>query len=240
MNSLYPKPKALSDNEVQIWIVNIETLKVKQDFFYDLLNKDETRRASKFRFEKDSSTFILTRGVLKWLLGHYLNQSPNTISFEYGPFGKPYYMNQKNLNFNVSHSGSIAVIGFVRQLEFGIDVEYVKHDFDVMDIVDNYFSKKEIAALQNLPKDKQTDMFYRGWTRKEAFIKAKAKGLSFPLDAFSITMDSDKTAEVYETLWDDTEKSLWRIIPFKSAPGYKSAFAALGAIKNISFSQFQI
>ncbi|TYA74712.1 4'-phosphopantetheinyl transferase family protein [Seonamhaeicola marinus] len=208
--------------------------------FESLLCEDEKIKANKFKFNKDKYTYIIARGALRLLLGKYLKVTPKSISFYYGAYGKPSVENNDGLMFNVSHSKNLIVIGFTKNNEIGVDVEHIKTDFDVMDIVANYFSKSEIAFINGLSKADQTEIFYRGWTRKEAFIKANAKGLSFPLDAFSISLDSDNSAELYETHYDTNEKNNWRIIPFDTLPEYKGALAVRGEVKRVDYLKFDM
>jgi 4'-phosphopantetheinyl transferase len=208
--------------------------------FKEILSEDEKRKAAKFRFEKDRDTSIIARGSLRFLLGKYLNMPPKAISFSYGEFGKPKVETVQNLKFNVSHSKDFIVIGFVKNYDIGIDVEFIKKDFDVMEIVDNYFSKHEIKFINNIHTALQTEVFFRGWTRKEAFIKAKAKGLAFALDSFSISIDSDASAVMEETLWNSSEKYTWNIVPFETSPDYKAALAVNGKINSTHFFDFNL
>ncbi|GAB1858452.1 4'-phosphopantetheinyl transferase superfamily protein [Flavobacteriaceae bacterium MHTCC 0001] len=222
-----------------IWVINSAPLSNKVAHFYNLLSEEERHKANKFKFEKDRSMSIIARGALRYLIGNYLTTNPKRIAFTYGDYGKPEIDARSNLNFNVSHSGELIVIGFVNHIDIGVDVEFIKTDFDVLDIVDHYFSKAEIDALYQLPKLEQTEAFYRGWTRKEAFIKAKGKGLSLDLHSFSITMDSDNTAELYETQWDTNEKLQWQITPFKTLRNYKAAIALKGNATSIRILDIQ-
>ncbi|MFS4481476.1 4'-phosphopantetheinyl transferase family protein [Hyunsoonleella sp. 2307UL5-6] len=240
MNYLDTRNYTISDNSIHVWLVTLNTLRNKIQFFKEILSKEELIKASKFRFDKDRQQFIITRGVLRYLSGNYLKINPKDVNLIYSEFGKPYFDMDTTLKFNVSHAEDLAVIGFVNNYDFGIDVEYTKRTFDILDIVDNYFSKHEIKALKKIAKPLQTEAFYRGWTRKEAFVKAKSKGLSFPLDSFSISIETDENAELYETIWDENEKDLWRIIPFQTTKGYKAAFAVKGTISSVKYFKFDL
>lgn len=228
------------NQNAHIWRLNVNENVDGLDFLFTLLSKDEKQRVNKFTFEKDRTTTIIARGSLRHLLSRYLNCQATDIKFSYGKYGKPTLLNNKTIKFNVSHSGEMIVIAFCNDYDIGIDVEYIKRDFDVFDIVDNYFSKQEIKALHKIPNNQQTEAFFRGWTRKEAFIKAKSQGLSFPLDSFSISMDSDDNAELYETAWDKNEKNLWNIVPFETYKDYKAAFAVKGKIDDVKYFKFDL
>ena len=49
------------------------------------------------------------------------------------------------------------------------------------------FSPNEQAVLRSLPNDVKQEAFYNCWTRKEAYIKAKGKGMYIPLDQFDVS-----------------------------------------------------
>jgi 4'-phosphopantetheinyl transferase len=51
-----------------------------------------------------------------------------------------------------------------------------------------HFAPAEYAALQALPPSDRTDVFYRCWTRKEAYLKALGTGLSTDLASFEVTL----------------------------------------------------
>jgi len=58
------------------------------------------------------------------------------------------------------------------------------------------FSKSELATLRSLPKDLQAAGFYNCWTRKEAYIKARGEGLSFPLKQFDVSLTPGEPARL--------------------------------------------
>ena len=176
--------KPLVKNQVQLWYIDFSKHVEHIPYYESLLSKDERAKALKFRFEKDKNQSIISRGALRLLSALYLNKQARDISFSYGTYEKPEYGFKSDLKFNVSHSGNMAVIGFVKHYDIGVDIEKIKTDFDVLDIAVNYFSEREILELKSLPEEKHIEGFFKCWTRKESFIKAKSQGLSFPLDAF--------------------------------------------------------
>ena len=236
-NELFNIP-IIQNKEVNIWQINFYVSEKEIAFLYSFLSQDETKKASKFKFKKDRNCSIITRGALRLLSGQYLNLNPKDITFKYGDFGKPYFDLESTLKFNVSHSGNMAIIGFVLNDDIGVDIEEIKTNFDVFEIASNNFSGSEIQSLKKLPSDIQVKGFYRCWTRKESFIKAKAKGLSFPLDSFSVSIDSDDKAGLLETKWDKNEKDLWQLFSFSPQENYLGAVSVKGNIQNIKYYNF--
>ena len=229
----------LKRNQTHLWFIHIHDLKEHMAFLNDFLSEDERLKALKFRFEKDKNSSIITRGALRYLSSIYLNLKPKDIIFKYGDYGKPDFDLDTKLKFNVSHSGAMAIIGFVLEADIGVDIEHIKSDFDVLDIASNYFSNSEIASLKQLPQTHLARGFYRCWTRKESFIKAKAKGLSFPLDSFSVSIDSDDHTALLETKWNHKEKDLWRLFSFSPQENYLGAISVKGNIKTIRYYNFK-
>lgn len=225
----------LAENEIHIWYGNTALTKDFIPKYYNLLSLDEKEKAKKFRFEKDANQFICCRSLLRILSAHYLNTVPKSINFSYGKYNKPDYNPSKSLKFNVSHSGDYGMIGFALNSEIGVDVEKIKSNFDAFDIAQNFFSELEIKALKNIDIKESKEAFFRCWTRKEGFIKAKSKGLSFPLDAFSVSLDSDSSAELLETKWNHGEKKIWSLYSFKPAEEYISAICVNHHIKKVQY-----
>jgi len=229
----------LKRNESHVWYIHINSLKKNTAFLQGFLSEDEILKASKFRFDKDKTCSIITRGALRWLSSRYLNLQPEDIVFKYGDYGKPDFDFETHLKFNVSHAGDMAIIGFVLEADIGVDIEHIKSDFDVLDIASNYFSNSEIVSLKQLPQAHLARGFYRCWTRKESFIKAKAKGLSFPLDSFSVSIDSDHDTALLETKWNQNEKDLWRLFSFSPQENYLGAISVKGNVNAIRHYNFK-
>lgn len=229
----------LSPETAHIWMVDLSFVDTRSVAYYDLLSEDERDRASRFKFVKDRNNYIVCRAVLRKLSAQYLKMKPQEICFEYTDFGKPRFALETAINFNVSHSGDVAVIGFIENQTIGIDIELIKQDFDVLEIAHNFFSKKELYALKRLPEYLNYLGFYRCWTRKEAFVKAEGSGLSFPLNSFAVSIDSDETASLLETNWDEKEKDKWTLYPFVPVQNYIAALAVKSKVISAVVNKWQ-
>jgi len=231
-------PPELTPKIIHTWLVNVDDVLHKIEILNRVISKDEKEKATKFRFKKDQNIFIISRGVLRILSAYYLNMGAKNIVFKYGEYGKPEYDFYSDLKFNISHSGDLIVLSFAKDFDIGVDIEKVKDDFDVLEIASNFFSTLEIETLKKIPKAQQVYYFYRCWTRKEAFIKAKSLGLSFPLDSFSVCISSDKKTELLETKWNNAEKDTWKLFTFSPQQNYIGAISIQSDVKAVDYFNF--
>jgi 4'-phosphopantetheinyl transferase len=94
-----------------------------------MLSRDETERASRFRFEDDRSRFIASRAILRQLLSLSVAYEPESISLEYNPWGKPALAAKfadNDIRFNLSHSHGLAVYAIAR----GREAEWTSRRYD--------------------------------------------------------------------------------------------------------------
>jgi 4'-phosphopantetheinyl transferase len=183
-----PSPSSslvLRENAVHIWLVQTNGESISLGDFKDLLSSVEQDRASKFKFETDRRRYITAHAALRSILSIYVNSPARELQFASGPYGKPKLApihDKKKIAFNLSHSHELALIAVTRGREIGVDVEWVREDFAFDEVAQRFFTTREVAALHALPLHLQREAFYKCWTSKEAFLKAKGTGLSGQLD----------------------------------------------------------
>jgi 4'-phosphopantetheinyl transferase len=183
-----PSPSSsfvLRENAVHIWLVQTNGESVSLGDFKDLLSSVEQDRASKFKFETDRRRYITAHAALRSILSIYVNSPARELQFASGPYGKPKLApihDKKKIAFNLSHSHELALIAVTQGREIGVDVERVREDFAFDEVAQRFFTTREVAALHALPLHLQREAFYKCWTSKEAFLKAKGTGLSGQLD----------------------------------------------------------
>ncbi len=214
--------------EVHVWAVSLNQPPEKVGALEALLAQDELDRAYRFRFDRHRRRFIVGRGVLRSILGSYLGVEPRSLSFSYGDKGKPALAVgwSEDLSFNLSHSSELALYGFGRRLELGIDVEHLRELPGAQDIAERFFSVPERLALRGVSAESQSDAFFNCWTRKEAYIKATGDGLSMALDSFDVTLVPGEPARMLCADGDTRAAARWSMVHLEPAPGYVGALAA--------------
>ena len=220
-------PPPFPGSRVDIWRVRLDE-PAKADIDAGILSADENARANRFHFENDRIHFIRCRSALRSLLAGYLDIPSVEIRFDYLANGKPQLAAEQNpraLQFNVSHSANMALIAVGSEGRLGVDIEKIRSDVDTATLAERFFSPRERAGLQALPDHLRVPGFYACWTRKEAFLKATADGLSFPLADFSVTTHPDLDPELEEIRGNSDVRKQWCLKDLSVGDAYRAVVA---------------
>jgi 4'-phosphopantetheinyl transferase len=226
-----PEAATIDRDEVHVWRAALDWAPSRQQNLHRFLAADEQARAAQFYFEKDRRHFVIARGMLRDILGRYLNRAPESLAFRYGSHGKPALVGRSNecgICFNLSHSRGRALCAVTSGREVGIDIEQVRDEPAVVEIAERFFSPREVAALRALPALEQGPAFFRCWTRKEAYIKARGQGLSIPLDGFDVSLAPGEPAALLGVRPDSSEQLRWSLQSLDAGPGFAAALAVEG------------
>jgi 4'-phosphopantetheinyl transferase len=218
-------PPELGSGVVHLWQRRLNATGAQVSACYELLSIEEQERARRFRVERPRNEFVLTRGTLRSLLARYLGGAPREVRFRYAGQGKPALEGESGLSFNVSHTNGLALMAFVKERAIGVDVENVARETDAERLAERFFSEHERQALGCLGGDELKAAFFRCWTRKEAYIKAKGDGLSLPLDQFDVSIAEGDRDALLATRPDAAEAERWTICDIPVRTGYAAALA---------------
>lgn len=239
-NAWEPAPKALAlgQREIHIWRVELEHAERHVADLARCLAAEEVARAAHFRFARDRRRYVVTRAVLRTLLGRVLSMAANDILLQYGPEGKPSLADEhgSDVQFNVAHSHELALVALSRRAALGVDVEHARELDDAPRIAQRFFSTQEVTALRATPAAQREAMFFRIWTRKEAFIKAIGKGLAQPLGAFSVMAADGNPLSHVQLEGAVTSWRLWDLFP---GPNYGAALVVWTEREPLSLKQYQ-
>lgn len=179
---------AVSDPEVHIWWLSLESEPREVEQALGLLSAEEQERARRFHFARDRNRFVLARAILRTLLGAYTGEEPARVPLRLSPSGKPFLSDRSDFHFNLSHCEDRGVVAIARQ-PVGVDLEKRRDIPEALTIAEDLFAISEVRALRAFPAPLQSEAFLRCWTRKEAYVKARGEGLLTPLVSFAVTLD---------------------------------------------------
>jgi 4'-phosphopantetheinyl transferase len=142
----------VSAGAIDVWRADLTAI---EDGLEDLLRADERARAERIVPARKRVLWARSRGLLRALLGRYLERDPRDLRFTLGPHGKPALAHNEtdegDLRFNLSHSGGLALVAVTTGHGVGIDLE--------------------------LARERYTAEFLRTWVAREAAVKCRGLGL---------------------------------------------------------------
>jgi phosphopantetheine--protein transferase-like protein len=157
---------------------------------YALLDAEERSRAAAFVFAIDRNRFVRAHGYLRRRLGAFLGLAPQAVPIVAPKDGKP-FVDGHDVDFNLSHSGALAVLAMTDDHQIGIDVELLdwsqRFAEDLDGLAQTCMTTVERQALAAAPGPQRIRRFFAYWTAKEARMKLTGEG--FKLDPLEIALE---------------------------------------------------
>jgi 4'-phosphopantetheinyl transferase len=180
---------------------------------------------------------VIARAALRHLLGGYLDLEPARIEFALGANQKPVLSGPhaaSGLQFNVSHSGEMALIAIAKNCDVGVDIEQVRAVGHLEDIAKKFFHPTETEAIFAMPAQTRHPAFLRCWTAKEAVLKALGKGITGSLSDFEISIDRHWQG------WIECGGSRWWVQRLTFGEDYVGAVACVESKRSVRCWTFTI
>ena len=167
----------LRPGELHVWFFPID--RSEEHILGPALSVDEVERAAKFKHTGDRADFVVCRGALRFLLGHYASLEPASVQIFYTEDGKPFVDNSAtSLKFNLSHSQEYALFGFGLGFDMGVDIEQIDGNVIDQGMLSHCLHDNELAIYNSLSVDEKAAFFFKCWTRKEAYLKLRGDGFA--------------------------------------------------------------
>lgn len=235
-NASFDSLPQLNRSEIQLWRIELDSVADNEQRWRGLLSGDEMERAKRFRFVRDRMRFTATRAILRSILAEHLRCRPEEVMFQYRAQGKPALADrhtESDIEFNVSHSGGAALVALSRGIALGVDIEEIRPNIEIEKLAARFFSVAEWENLTRYGSSERNEAFFRCWTRKEAYLKAKGAGLSLSLKEFDVSLASNCDDCLLATRPDAAECSAWRLCNVSVGHGFVAAVCGQGRSWNL-------
>ncbi len=169
----------LGESVLHVWILDLKPDRESLALQEEMLSAEEWKRVRSYSSQSVGRRFIVRRGLLRQILGKYLDYPPERIRFVYNAHGKPFLApeHSSDLQFSLSDSGDMAALAVGLGEPVGLDVERLR----TVRLDEGLASRgsiegEEVCAI-NRSATKLSFEFFQAWTRREALAKAEGVGL---------------------------------------------------------------
>ncbi|HET7624470.1 MAG TPA: 4'-phosphopantetheinyl transferase superfamily protein [Verrucomicrobiae bacterium] len=230
-NCAWPEPPddpRLEAGEVHVRAASLEISPETLEKFSVFLCASEKERARRFKFDVLRNRFIAGRGLLRKMLGFYLNCEPAKLEFDYSAQGKPELsgeFSKSGFQFNLAHSENAALFAITRAGEIGVDIERVRAIKNMDELVARFFCARENELFRKLSDEEKPAAFFNLWTRKEAILKATGEGITRSLNLVEVSFLPGEPAQLIAVNGDSEKAKQWILRDLAPAPGFAGALA---------------
>lgn len=213
--------KTVEKNLIEVWYGELDEADSAYRDSWVLLGPDERGRAEKITNTKHRNQYVNAQGTIRNLLSQYTKTEPQEIVFGKGEYGKPYLVSNRNIDFNLSHSGSKMAFAIGRRCPLGVDIEIWKHRTHLAGLVKKCFSDEERIYWESLPEEMKLPAFHDFWTKKESFVKAVGRGIAMGMSRCVISPDDAMHFLAIPDIYGYPED--WKVIELDLGEGISGA-----------------
>jgi 4'-phosphopantetheinyl transferase len=179
--------------ENKLYYLNVEGFSDPELFalWYDRM--DEERKAKIDRYKNDSDKYLsLGAGTVLKLALKSLGMINCAIEYREGQ--KPVIKGEKDMFFNLSHSGKMAVLA-LSDKEVGVDVELNRKFSD--HLIKYVFDEDEIRLGEELFSEGKEGVYPGFWTAKESVMKYFGVGIGMDPKKIHLSMAKESDADYW-------------------------------------------
>ena len=218
--------------DVHVWCCSFDDIRDEPllEEYRRLLSAEERERRTRFLFARDRHRYLVTRALVRTVLSRYADVAPAEWQFAVNGYGRPAiderHAAARDISFNLSHTHDLIVLAISHGRPLGIDTENARTRQAAVDVAEKHFAPCEVTALAAVAADRQSRRFFEYWTLKEAYVKARTRGLSIPLDRFSLRfIGAARVAISFEPDQADSPEN-WHLWQFSLSGDYVTAICA--------------
>jgi len=210
--------------------------------YRSVLSPEETQKVDRYRDKNGGLLSLTARALIRYLISEYTGLGPDEFTFTANDHGKPALSKDsglppqaRGLKFNLSHCKGAVVCALCLDHDIGVDMEDLGRRVN-LSVADRFFSPREATRVRSLDcDDEKKEAFLDIWTLKEAYIKAKGKGLAIPLNSFSFEPAGTGVTISFQD--PKINPDTWQFFRWRPEPGKRVA-AAVNSARSIDIQTF--
>ena len=165
----------IETDSVHVWSAQYSTLERYHSILSAMVSPEEIQTALGFRKQNDARQYILRHGMVRSVLGRYLQQDPQKIQFVQNVNGKPELSEESpvpDIRFNMSRTNERVCLGITRKSAIGLDLVKNLSVYPFSAVAHHLFTKREQQWIAQEVPWRRPVRFFRIWALKEAVLKA--------------------------------------------------------------------
>ena len=216
-------------HQAHVWFVQPESIRDTAVLQYarEVLDTGERKQLERFIRREDAHRYLVSHLLVRRTLSKYLDIAPSEWVFTRAAHGRPEIANPNlpALRFNLTHTHGLSACIVTLSADCGVDAEFINANRHSTGIAGRMFSQTEVDRLQQLEGRDQVDYFFTLWTLREAYVKARGLGISFPMRKLTFTVENDRSIRVsfHPELADRSED--WQFQLLRPTPQHITAVA---------------
>lgn len=217
--------------EVHVWPFSLDVPSAVHEQYAAFLSQAEQARAGRFRFPADRRHYVAAHGCLRAILSQYCQSEPQSLVLESMPSGKPRLVcdgRPADIDFNLTHSHGRGAVVVACDRAVGIDLEKLRTEVDCRRLAERYFSAHEQSVVLSATEERLSEMFFRHWVGKEAYLKGTGVGLRLPLDQCEVLLSEDRERAVIRRQGTTAPSETWMVQYLSLEAGWMGCVAARG------------
>jgi 4'-phosphopantetheinyl transferase len=217
------------EREAHVWYAHPESVQDISilEHCHSVLSSAEKTRVQRYLFPEDRHRYLISHAFLRNVLSRYLDLPPGDWQFGHNRHGRPHIANPDAppIGFNLTHTVGLVACIVTDSRECGIDSEKLVERRRSLKIARRMFSETEYRGLQGLEGRKQLEYFFKHWTLREAYVKARGTGIAFPTKKLCFEIKDDANIRIsFQAEIDDCNDN-WQLQLLHLTPGHITAVA---------------
>jgi 4'-phosphopantetheinyl transferase len=233
MEKATPKDFAgiIAEGVAHVWIVPLDGVGMALDAGALGLSAEELARAARQRDAPARARFVLSRAILRRVLGATLGRPAAELAFIRGERGKPAVAAAAGIDFSFTDCRDVAVIA-VAACATGVDAEHDRPLRRAGRTARRIFHPDTVAVLERLRPELRARAFLDAWTLREAHVKAIGGGLLHTPDAlpFDPHMPADRRLRTVDHRFTGQP---WSVARFTPSASTRAAVVFGGAVQTL-------
>jgi 4'-phosphopantetheinyl transferase len=228
------KPK-LEGHDIHVYHLDLSLFQNQTQELICFLNSVEQEQAQNMAQTNKKNSFIITKSFLRKILSNYLDCSSQSIILDKTQSGKPFLNSHHDLDikFNLAHSHNKAILAFCLKTQIGIDLEKLRKVSRAQEILAKHGLDEEINSFNTVPEKHKDEAFLRGWTRKEALIKAMGQKMATHAKQYSVNFSLFPKNKILNNETTNKENQHWTLCDL-TIEDYVGTVALKRTLNNLS------